>query len=281
MKSFEEKHLQHLTQMKTVVIETRLSSQIPSHSTPIWVIVEDHHVYVRSYRGEAGRWYQEITAYPFAVLHLNGEQLAVQAVRITDEATIARVSQALLQKYPTSSSFYAGSMVRDEILGTTLRLEPASPGSVALPAKQEGKMNRFSPEERAFLLNGTKTGKLATVRADGRPHVVPVAFDLDEDTIVILVMQASVKARNIQHDPRVCLCVDVETSPYAYIQVEGTAEMSADLSALAYWGKRIVTRYDGPERGEAYIKREALVRERVMRLTPTNILFRKNIGERK
>ena len=281
MKSFEEKHLQYLTQTKTVVIETQLSSQAPWHSTPIWVIVEDHHVYVRSYRGHAGHWYQEITAHPFAMLHINGEQLAVQAVRITDEATIERVSQALLQKYPTSSYSYASSMVRDEILGTTLRLEPASPWSVAIPEKREERMHRFSPEERAFLLNGTKTGKLATVRADGRPHIVPVAFDLDEDTIIILVMQASVKARNMQRDPRVCLCVDVETSPYAYIQVEGTVEMSADLSALAYWGKRIVTRYDGPERGEAYIKREALAQERVVRLTPTNILFRKNIGGRK
>jgi nitroimidazol reductase NimA-like FMN-containing flavoprotein (pyridoxamine 5'-phosphate oxidase superfamily) len=61
-----------------------------------------------------------------------------------------------------------------------------------------------------------KRGKLATVRADGRPHLVPVAFDLDEDTLIMLVMQASVKAQNMQRDPRVCLCIDVETSPYAY-----------------------------------------------------------------
>jgi hypothetical protein len=126
MKSFEEKQLQDLTQAKGVRIETRRSSQSPSHSTPIWLVVLDHHIYVRSYRGEAGRWYQEITAHPFAVLHLNGERLAVQAARITDEATIARVSQALLQKYPPSSYSYADSMVRDEILGTTLRLDPAS-----------------------------------------------------------------------------------------------------------------------------------------------------------
>jgi len=29
-------------------------------------------------------------------------------------------------------------------------------------------------EYREFLLEGTKTGKLATVMKDGRPHVVPV-----------------------------------------------------------------------------------------------------------
>ena len=274
MKHFGEEQLQRLAQTKKVVIETRPSPQAAAHSTPIWVVVEDHHVYVRSYRGHAGRWYQEITAYPLAVLHLNGEQLVVRAVPVADEAIIARVSQALLQKYATSS--YAGPMVQDTILGTTLRLEPASP-----PSHQEERENgryQFSPEEQAFLLSGTRTGKLATVRADGRPHIVPVAFDLDGDTLIFLVKNSSVKARNMQRDPRVCLCVDVETSPYAYIQVEGTVEMSADLPALVYWGRRIVSRYDGPERAEAYVKRAALAEERVIRLTVTKVLFRKNIG---
>ena len=31
-------------------------------------------------------------------------------------------------------------------------------------------------ERRAFLLEGTRTGKLATIRRDGRPHVVPIWF---------------------------------------------------------------------------------------------------------
>jgi hypothetical protein len=72
--------------------------------------------------------------------------------------------------------------------------------------------------------------------------------------------------------------VDIETPPYAYIQIEGTVEMSADLPALVYWGKRIVSRYDGAERAETYVKRPGLAEERVVRLTPTNIIFRKNIG---
>jgi len=125
MKHFEEEKIQHLAQTDEVVIETRFSPQAPIHHTPIWVVVEENNVYIRSYRGNAGRWYREITAFPFATLSVNGEQWAVHAVHVTDEATIARVSYALLQKYLTSS--YASSMVRDEILETTLRLEPATP----------------------------------------------------------------------------------------------------------------------------------------------------------
>jgi nitroimidazol reductase NimA-like FMN-containing flavoprotein (pyridoxamine 5'-phosphate oxidase superfamily) len=34
-------------------------------------------------------------------------------------------------------------------------------------------------ERRGFLLDRARTAKLATVRADGRPHVAPIWYDLD------------------------------------------------------------------------------------------------------
>lgn len=46
-------------------------------------------------------------------------------------------------------------------------------------------MKRMSPDEqRAFLVNRLRTAKLATVRANGRPHVAPVWFDLDGDDLI-------------------------------------------------------------------------------------------------
>ncbi len=39
-------------------------------------------------------------------------------------------------------------------------------------------------EVRSFLGHGTRTGKLATVGADGGPHVMPVWFVLDGDELV-------------------------------------------------------------------------------------------------
>jgi hypothetical protein len=36
-------------------------------------------------------------------------------------------------------------------------------------------------ESREFLRTGTRTAKLATVSADGSPHVTPVWFELDDD----------------------------------------------------------------------------------------------------
>ena len=45
-------------------------------------------------------------------------------------------------------------------------------------------MDTITPEVRAFLLEAARTGKIATVRADGRPHIVPIWFDLDDDNTV-------------------------------------------------------------------------------------------------
>jgi hypothetical protein len=87
------------------------------------VVVDDNNVYVRSVRGSNGRWYQEATANPDVAIHMNGQRFAAHAVPVTDQAFIARVSNGYLRKYRGDPA--VNSMVREEILPTTLRLEPA------------------------------------------------------------------------------------------------------------------------------------------------------------
>ncbi len=140
-------------------------------------------------------------------------------------------------------------------------------------------MQSFTPESRAFLMENAHTGKLATVRADGRPHVVPVWFELDGDTIIFTTGESSVKARNMRRDARVSLCVDDETPPFSYIQVEGTAALSEDLEALKYWAKKIGGRYMGEALAERYGERNAVPGELLVRITPTRIIFARNIAD--
>ena len=73
---------------------------------------------------------------------------------------------------------------------------------------------QMTPEEyRSFLTTGTRTAKLATVGADGRPHVVPIWFVLDGDTVVFTTGERSAKALHMRRNPRVAFCVDDETPP--------------------------------------------------------------------
>ncbi len=137
----------------------------------------------------------------------------------------------------------------------------------------------FTSEAKAFLLQEPRTGKLATVRPDGRPHIVPVWFDLDEDTLVFTTWHTSVKARNIRHEARVCLCVDDETPPFAYIQIEGLAQLIDNQEILSHWAKQIAGRYMGQELAETYGKRNSVPGELVVRVTPTKIHFEQNIAD--
>lgn len=139
-------------------------------------------------------------------------------------------------------------------------------------------MATFTEEQRAFLLHGTRTGKLATVRKDGRAHIVPIWFTLDGETLVFNTGERSVKAANMRRDPRVSLCVDDETAPYAYLVIEGIATWTTDLDELLTWSTRIGGRYMGEARAEEFGKRNGVPGELLVRITPTKISFEKDIA---
>ena len=139
-------------------------------------------------------------------------------------------------------------------------------------------MSQLTLEHTHFLMNQVRTAKLAVVRKDGRPHVTPVWFELDGDTLVFTTWHTSVKAVNIKRDGRVCLCVDDEKPPFSYIQIEGTAILSADSEALKYWSTRIAARYMGEELAEAYGKRNGVEGELLVKVTPTKVVFIKDVA---
>lgn len=134
-------------------------------------------------------------------------------------------------------------------------------------------------EYKRFLMEGTRTGKLATVGADGRPHVVPVWFVLDGDTVVFTSDGSAAKSRHMRRDQRVALCVDEETPPYAFVLIEGTAEIHPYGPEMLDWTTRIARRYMGAELAEAYGRRNAVEGELLVRLTPAKVIARQGIAE--
>jgi PPOX class probable F420-dependent enzyme len=135
-----------------------------------------------------------------------------------------------------------------------------------------------SSECREFLSANPHTAKLATVRQDGRPHLVPVWFELDGDDIVFTTGDNSVKAVNIRRDPRVCVCVDDEVPPFAFVQVEGRAETSTDQEDLKYWATRIAGRYMGADQAETYGQRNSGSGELLVRVKPVKITGEKDVA---
>jgi PPOX class probable F420-dependent enzyme len=123
------------------------------------------------------------------------------------------------------------------------------------------------------------TAKLATTRADGRPHVAPVWFDLDDDGSLVFTTGAdSVKGRGLRRDPRVALSVDDERPPFSFVIVEARAALSSDLDDLLTWATRIGGRYMGQDRADEYGKRNAVPEELLVRVQPETIVAAKDIA---
>ncbi|MFC9593556.1 PPOX class F420-dependent oxidoreductase [Streptomyces sp. NPDC056944] len=132
---------------------------------------------------------------------------------------------------------------------------------------------------RAFVSEGTRTGKLATVRDDGSPHVVPVWFLLDGDDLVFNTGKGTVKGRNLARDGRVSLCVDDDTPPFAYVSLRGRAEISEDPVELRHWAARIGGRYMGADRAEEFGERNAVPGELLVRVRIEKVIAETGVAD--
>jgi PPOX class probable F420-dependent enzyme len=140
-------------------------------------------------------------------------------------------------------------------------------------------MASFSdPEVRDFLTRGTRTGKLGYLAASGRPLVTPVWFVVDGDSLVFNTGKETAKGRALARDPRATLCVDLEEPPFAFVQVQGEAELSEDRAELLRTATAIAARYMGAERAEEFGQRNAVPGELVVRMRPVKVVAAFNIS---
>ena len=134
-------------------------------------------------------------------------------------------------------------------------------------------MGRMSEDVwRAFITEGTRTGKLSTVRADGSPHIAPMWFLLDGDEIVFTTENTTVKSRNLLRDDRAALCVDDERPDYSFAVLRGRVRISEDPGSLLTWATSIAARYMGEKRAREFGERNSvpgmlLVRMRIEHVT--------------
>ena len=78
----------------------------------------------------------------------------------------------------------------------------------------------------------------ATVRPDGRPHLVPVWYVLEGDRWYVCVQANSVKARNLHENPAVSLALEDGDHPWV---VEGQARAIEKIASVA---EKFKAKYD-------------------------------------
>ncbi|MEW2134308.1 PPOX class F420-dependent oxidoreductase [Streptomyces sp. NPDC005435] len=134
-------------------------------------------------------------------------------------------------------------------------------------------------EWRAFVSYGTRTGKLATVRADGSPHIAPIWFLLDGDELVFNTGNETVKGRNLARDNRVALCVDDDRPPFSFVVLNGDARLTEDLDQVRHWATRIAARYMGEERAEEFGARNGVPGELLVRVPIDHVVAMKDLTD--
>jgi PPOX class probable F420-dependent enzyme len=79
------------------------------------------------------------------------------------------------------------------------------------------------PASHADLLQMNKRAfaNLATLNADGSPHVTPVWVDYDGAHVLVNTARGRKKARNLEGNPRVALSIADPANPYRYLGIEG------------------------------------------------------------
>jgi PPOX class probable F420-dependent enzyme len=142
-------------------------------------------------------------------------------------------------------------------------------------------MGRLSPGEcLAFLRSPVRPALLATTGKDGRPHVVPVWYDVDDDgTILFNTGRDTVKGRAIRRTGRVALCVQDEAPPYAFVTLEGEAAVSEHLPDVRAWAARIGGRYLGADRAEEMGRRNGVPGELLVRVTPQRLVGETGVAD--
>ena len=124
-------------------------------------------------------------------------------------------------------------------------------------------------EWRAFVLEGTRTGKLATVRADGSPHVAPIWFVLDGDDVMFHTGESSVKGTGAttrsSREP-----VRRRRRPAVRVRASSRARRSSPgiSTRCLRWATAIGGRYMGADRAEEFGRRNAVASELLVRVPP-------------
>ena len=97
-------------------------------------------------------------------------------------------------------------------------------------------MGAFNPDEIAYMTGERRLARIATVGADGMPHVVPVGwtYNAEQDTIDVggRDMGATKKFRDVKLNGRAAIVIDDVVPPWSPrgIEVRGRAEALEDNS---------------------------------------------------
>lgn len=118
-----------------------------------------------------------------------------------------------------------------------------------------GKMRGLTREELNDFLAKGYVARIATLKKDGSPYIVPAWFHYREPYFYLVARAKSVWVEHIKNDSRVALHIARDDPPYTRVLVEGVAEIVEGPVIGGEWVKianEMALRYLG-EKGPEYL----------------------------
>lgn len=111
-----------------IEISTRRDDGSLRAFVPIWIVAVGDALYVRSYRGAGGAWYQHATEHPAGAIRAVGQQADVTFTPAGPQQLDARtaIDDAYRSKYGRYGDTYLQPMLAEQAVAATVRLIPQS-----------------------------------------------------------------------------------------------------------------------------------------------------------
>jgi PPOX class probable F420-dependent enzyme len=122
-------------------------------------------------------------------------------------------------------------------------------------------------EVRAFLEAGRDL-QVASINADGTPHLVTMWYEIDDDDVCFWTYAKSQKVVNLRRDPRLTVLVATGEvyEELKGVSITGHAEIVDDLESVLPFGLKLFQRYWSADVGDELVRGgvEAQAKKRVV-----------------
>lgn len=134
----------------------------------------------------------------------------------------------------------------------------------------------MTQEEIAEVLALEVPARLATLDPDGFPRVTPIWFLWEDGAFYMTSVEGKIQLRNLQHDPRASICVDVEGAdsgegyrPNRQVKAKGRVRLYEDDGT---WTRRITMKYVSGPQGDVTADGRASMPRLVIELRPDKLV---------
>jgi PPOX class probable F420-dependent enzyme len=120
-----------------------------------------------------------------------------------------------------------------------------------MPSRREQIM--MTPDEIEAFLDAERTLQVASINADGTPHLVAMWFARHNGEIAFWTYSKSQKVVNVRRDPRLTVMVETGTKyeELKGVTIYGHARIVDDIDEVFAFGDNVYERYWGPIESDA------------------------------